>query len=280
MDTFFQGANGYMLFKKIDSYGRVLLREDGDDIVTSEYGDYSNVRDVTAFNELEKGCETWVEGHRFPIRGCIQDERIDTVIQIKRLLPTMVKTFNGNIFSKIITIGYFKKNWKYYLDFLNHALRNVYYIKEEDGEIVPAPELYSQPVRELYRVMSGWNVVIDKIRNVLCSFIEHDSAYKYRFQDVFGEFDVINFQINPIKELSRVLDLMFFRESKDLNHGMGKFKKITPIALLYLRLNRKLLKQVKEILSKIEIDEIKMNESDKYWSGMMNYSYRFGANPV
>ena len=134
----------------------------------------------------------------------------------------------------------------------------------------PESKLYSVPVYELYKSISH-----EIIRNIICAFLEFDTAYRYRVQHILGKIDRGILIINPIKELKRLFEI--YSKSEGGGFIQRKFGKAIPILFIYLRFNKKLLKEIQETLLRIDVKNIKLNEADIYWTQRVNYGYNFNG---
>lgn len=116
----------------------------------------------------EGGVETYIKGHKHPYPGFPTEERTSVLHSLKAVLPMAIKVvYKGMLKSK----------------------KNV---------IIKDPKHYSKAVREIYRLFDvlakrenlpamkrRWVVM----RDVLCSVLELDDAYRFRMQDVLSELN-------------------------------------------------------------------------------------------
>ena len=236
------------LNKAIELYGRKIISVGGQEVVYSNIiGDYRGAMFVIDFKPMEKGCLTYILGHAQPMRFVFQTDKMETITQVKRLIPTLLKTVRN---SPIISVIYLKKNINHFVDFIHHAMRDVF----------TDEKFYSQPVREFHRALSGKG--IDKIRDIACAVIEYDTAYRYRFQDTMCEIDKKAFESHPIKELKRIIGIYAERDGYGGNGMIQKIGKAMPFVLLSAFIFRN---KLKEIVRDINLDEIKPSVEDAYW---------------
>ncbi len=228
---------------RIDNYGR-------------EGFSYGDVKNIANFKQLDKGCETWIEGHSFPIRGAFQPDRVEAVRQFKHAIPVISRSFKKHKFSTALFVFL---NWKDILEFLHHGMIKACYSN---------PENYSQPVREVYRVMSGRGIHITMARDILCAILENDTAYRYRFQDIVSNLDQPFFKNYPRYETKTLIELFEKRE-----HG-GNFKEIS---ILKIIINFLPMKAFKEIVGDLKLSEILLSKEDKYWTDIGYLEYDFGG---
>jgi len=154
--------------------------------------------------------------------------------------------------------------------------------------ILLKPERYCTSIRELYRAFS---VVIEKQKNktvrkllilardILCMFIEHDSAYKFRLQDIVCETRKEELLANPKKEIDRLFGILLEREvgNVDMVNGntimgvkWGKIRKQVR-ALFIFPLFKKL---VREVIQELDFEKLIPDEADKYYT-LLRMDYNF-----
>ncbi len=255
--------------QKMDNYGRtnVTPGNGGPDIEKQAFVASEKVSAIIDFKELDQGCETWVQGYDYPVRGCFQNDRCITLHSVKRLIPTILRTFKKN---KLVSIWYFKNNWKEYLDFIHYALSDVYY---------PDLHFYSEPIKEIYLAMSEHG--IDKIRDIVCAILEFDTGYRYSAQSILSEIDQQSLKSNPYAEIKRLLRIYSskWRLSGD-DLIKTKFSNAVPLMMTYLWFNRKLLNKISKVLLDIDPDRVKLSEGDLYWTRQINFHYEFTKEPI
>lgn len=249
-----------MLIQRMQAYGRISVDVEGrGQTITNGFNNLENPLEIVDFKELEQGCETWVKDEKYPIRGCFVEDKRTTVAQFKKILPTLFYTLTGKgIVSRIISALYLQKNWQAYLYFTYRGMRNVY----------AEAKFYSQPVREVYRLVSDV-----RIREIVCACLEYDTAYRFRFQDACGEVNKEQFTKNPVAEIERVINIVFSRETRD--GGLKKFSGKMRWLYLYLRWNKKLLGAIKEMVLQADLDELRLSKEDIYWTNRSYPDYNF-----
>ena len=253
-------VDGYNLVNKINMYGREIVEVQKIEFVRSNVDDYNApIKVIKDFKELEEGCETWIEGEKYPMRLCFQGDRIKTAHHFKKIFPAIFRTFKKN---KIISLWYFKNNWQEWIRFVHYSMTDAFYSERK---------YYSQSVREIHRVLTGYNEWVDKIRDIGCAILESDPAYRYRVQDIVPLIDKDAFNRNPVKEINRLIDIFKSREKTDMISN--KFGKFIPVGLFYLRFNRKLLKAIKKIVNELNLEEIKSSKEDIYWQNARFETY-------
>jgi hypothetical protein len=234
----------------------------------------TKVRNVDWFEELPQGCLFYMEGKKYPIRGIISIEAVNEATKWKRAIPMFSGFLQGkgihslgkkNIFQKAFILLSLFINWKFYI----YYIRSVIYDYTYD-EI----RKFSPPVREIYDLFPK---ELENERDVFTFFLEADHAYKYRFQDAFSELDKQALRINPLKEITRLMDIMISRESSiNLATKWQLIKKtIVPIYYLIKIFNKKLYNQLLKMAEDLDIEKIKPTKEDIFWMNEMDSSYNF-----
>jgi hypothetical protein len=218
----------------------------------------------------------YIEGEKEPMRGLMENTNFMAGYTWKKAIVLFLMFLMGkggfpktNIFDKLLIIYSLKKNYQLYRAFMHFALTDNFY---------PDPDKYAQPVREVWRIFpkSLW-----RERDIFCFFMEADFAYRYRLQDIISEFNKEAFKKNPLKEITRLMDLMVQREPEEPEAGMGMkrkwngIKKLLPLAFWYLRIfHNKLYKELIKAGEEINLEEIKPTKEDLYWMNKQE-SYNF-----
>jgi len=243
-----------------------------------EIRNISNVKtkEIDWFKPLEKGCLAYFKENKMPLRGIMMMEEFQNANLCKRSIPFFAHFINGtfgfkkkNVLEKIFILVSLKIHYEFYLKFIHNALYDSF---------LDNPDKYSQPVRELYRVLTEFPME----RDIACFFLESDHAYRYRWQDIFSLLDKVAFLKNPLKETLRLFEILMSRENKfflegGLWHKWKMFKGLITIFYWYARIfQRKLLKKIMKIVEEINLDEIRPSPEDKYWMNTTS-TYDFGG---
>ena len=216
----------------------------------------------------DKGCEIYYRDEAYPVRSFIPDTRGIEITRFKRALPLFFRFLTGKNKTVLWTepdkydpdeferIGWFKKflviitlpiYYKFILAWQHWALRDSFMSENK----------YNQPAREMYRLIK--NV---KVRDLVCAILEYDLAYKFRFQDIASQINKRYFMQDPFKEIKRLVKLIQDREVGD---GMKVKWSYINLGLWYLKINRKLLKELKEIVLQLDVEAISPTPADTYW---------------
>lgn len=204
-----------------------------------------------------------LEGAKEPLRGFTDTPTLNVVTVYKRFAPLIL----GNMgrmgwFGRICTAVAIIKNADVMGDWFDNLFKTFPVLFKE--------EYYSQPTRELNRVLKGR--FHQGLLNGLLMIVECDTAYRYRFQDVIVEYNRNN-EIGS--EICRLLDLLASRERIGFEEVADKWIKIKKFVKIAFFFNRKLKKQVKEIMDALNLDELKMSKEDLYWTNQFDtFNYR------
>lgn len=208
-------------------------------------GPANTERAIVDFRKLDKGCEMWVEGFKYPYRGHSGGERVAITAQTKRLFPILLKTTKRKIF--------FILNIDGVIDWLHYYLSDAYFQENE----------YSQPVREIYQLVKD-----TKVRDIVCAILEHDSAYRFRFQDAIVTIDKSK---GVVWNLKRILDTLIDRENSE--NMKSKWRKMKSL-VTFLPLHRKLYQSLRLLFKEINLEEVKSSVEDTYWqAGYKDYNF-------
>ena len=223
------------------------------------------VKYVERFEELDKGCLIYVKNEKQPMRASLNSQRVLMVSMFKKIIVVFLKSFWGangmtkkSIFHKLLMLLFLKTNYEVFKHWFYFFLLNNYMDWDR----------YNQPVREVYRILSD----TPEERDIICSVLEYDMAYRYRFQDIVYELDKEAFMKSPRREVTRLLRLMIDREDAPAMKSKWKYFEIL---LWYLDINRKLKNKLRQIVRNIKLEEIKSSKEDIYWQNTYkDYNYR------
>jgi hypothetical protein len=211
----------------------------------------------------DRTVRTYVTGHKYPLRSYPIAQSMVLTATYKRLLPLAI---SGGIFGRITAILFIWLNRKAIAEWFDYVfdLNNVLLVEES----------WSQPIKEIRKALKDEleKGFIDAVSLVL----EYDSAWRFIFQDIMAEFRPEEFGKNWRKELRNIFDIAINRGNAN---DKVKFNNIYKIMILALTLNRKLLKQVKRIVAKLNIEEMKPTEEDRYWMLFLKTYSCFGLSP-
>lgn len=229
----------------------------------------------------KKGALTYLKGRYMPMRIYPNHDSVMISGVFKKIIPYSFRILSRTgIFGKIGFVLSVKWLIKLYIEIVYFALQN-YFLQTQ---------YYSQPVREIYRVLTG--LVDDKLKDIICYYVEYDMAYRYRLQDILACLDKEALKKKPIVELKRLLDILCKRESypdKMEDYGMAKkWKRIFSFVFWVMVFNSKIKKLIVDILLNINLEEVAFSEEDICWTNYyedynfrgMNYQQREADNKL
>lgn len=218
---------------------------------SEEYSETDYVDEVTIGKD--GGLYSKLRFKREPIRGYADVDTIWITAFYKRLFHIFIRNFSkANLLKKasmILGLPYYAEmmpEWFEHIFSMSNAL-----LKDEH---------YSQPVKEIRRVLKGKydQNLVDAFTLVL----EYDSAYRYRFQDLVVGYNRNN---GIVKEVMIMVDKIIERENPP--HSKEKWAKFrTPIRLLTFIFR----KRIKQFFDELNLDEIKLSKEDTYFLCLYN----------
>lgn len=163
----------------------------------------------------EGGIKSYFKGRKYPYPGYRNREAAKTIEFIKRMPIEMIDFLTSvkkiDLFKLLFLKGLIKKLTPRWLNFAIWAMRDVRH----------KPELYSRPVREIYRLFNiliereentGMKEKWEKIRDISCMILEVDNAYRFRLQDILSEMDIDKIKFDKA-------DKYFTSFNKGYNYG-------------------------------------------------------------
>lgn len=103
-----------------------------------------------------------------------------------------------------------------------------------------------------------------RLAEIGANFMEHDDAYRVRWQDLFNEMDYISLLNNPRKELKRVYQIYKQREKSGLSN-VEKFDSVFRLLNLAL-LHPRVKKAFREALKEVDFRKFKFDKGDIYYA--------------
>jgi len=209
---------------------------------------------------------TYMLGEKYPCKAYPDIQTVWFTAYYKNFVPLLANSLAGqNWFQRIITVLSLKYNYQIFPEWFIRMSKM--------GKFLLKDEYWSKPVKEFRRVSKS--LLDNEMLDALSLVLEYDSAYRFMFQDIVPLLDKKEFEINPLKEMQRLFDIFISRnlggEQKMIN--MFRFLK------LYLRFNRKLLKQIKTVVADLRIEEITPSKEDEYWMLYLRAYKCFGLEP-
>lgn len=181
----------------------------------------------------------YVEGQPYPVRFYPERTATDIIATCKRLLFLIFQNKLWGIISLVMN----RKAWSAWIEFLM-----------EKYQIALKDEHWSQVVKEVRRVLKGR--IDENFLDLVSTILENDSAYRYRLQDIAGEFNREAFEKNAMAEIYRLYDLFISRET---DRNITTWRKLRKFIWI---LRIKGLKQIKEVVRDLKIEELKYSIED------------------
>jgi hypothetical protein len=199
------------------------------------------------------GVEVWYKDCPFPFKGCLRPDIVQAVAIVKRYAMETARMVSRFPFLFLIS----KEQKANFVLFLEANLRPYY----------PKPQYLCKSAREVYKVLTQrYN------ENGILWFVimvwEFDNAYRYMFQDIASETNKAIIRKEPRKEIIRLLDLAF--ERSVVSARIKVIKRIIQFT------PKKYLMPIINFLSDIDIEQIKLDEGDK-WFCANRPEYNFGG---
>jgi len=163
----------------------------------------------------EGGIKSYYGGEEYPYPGYRNRETSKLVEITKRTLKIRFKEILKNPFN--FMFGKIKKKIGKWINFASWALR--------DSRL--KPKFYSRPVREIYnaftKLIERENSLNMKdkmrgVRDVVCTILEFDQAYRFRAQDILSEIDPEKMKMDKADEhYAKKTNYKNYKKSHDKN---------------------------------------------------------------
>jgi hypothetical protein len=203
----------------------------------------------------EGGVYMYTDGCKWPERAWPFREAVFAIDTVKRAIMNTAKfclSIPRNIFSPSKIVRSAIEQFTDYTDIV-FTRWGVYW----------KPQYYCTSVREIWRVgmeMAGDDIVSQRLVKAICMILEFDSAYRYRFQDLMGEFSWSNYMKNPAKELVRVMTI---GQSRDPNGTGPKYETIIRLIPWVMRITC-IRNGLEYFFGYVDLEKLKLDEIDWY----------------
>lgn len=209
---------------------------------------------------------TFIEGERYPVNTYPDIQTVWFTAYYKNIIPLLANSLaKQNWFQRIVTVLALKWNFEVFPNWFERMSKMGHFLLKD--------EYYCKPVKELRRILKG--KIDERVLDAMTLVLEYDSAYRFMLQDILPILDKEKFDKEPIKELQRLFDIFISRN----DGGEQKMINIFKFIKFYLKVNRKLLKQVKEIVKDLNLEEIYPTREDRYWMLYLRAYRCFGLDP-
>ena len=230
-------------------------------------------KDVSALTKVEfleeGGVLTWMEGHEYPYKGFPFYEFVDRIDYMKKL----TRSFLSGLYHSFKPI---RKVWILTLipsiwvsKILLRAIIYTFYRMIERFRI--KSHRYCKSVRELYRAFtyedpsekSQDTQLRLQLRDLMCMILEFDNAYRYRFQDIMEDLDILVIKEKPLNEIIRLFDIMSSREKTQ--EIKDTWTLIKSFVYYYVKYDKSLLKILANTLYRINTEKAILDEGDRHY---------------
>ena len=228
----------------------------------------------------EGGVLTYMTGHDYPYRGFPYFEFVEKIDLIKKIsrgtlsgLYHSIKHRNKLRLLLMFPLIFMAKDLILTSVRTFHKLIDRFRIKRTR---------YSTAMRELYRAFDTPRANEDlrtlelrlMLKDIVCTVLEFDNAYRYRFQDVIISLDKVALKRNTIRELTRLLDVMSSRENSQEVRDTWRLGRMA--IQFYLRFDRKMQRMIRDILLELNLGKVELAIEDKHFAGLRkDYNFKF-----
>lgn len=221
------------------------------------------------------GVLTTMEGHPVPYKGFPYVDFVQGLDGVKKLL----KYFGQRIHYNFRSLTEQQKSEVGQFWFHEKIIQSLFYgIWRVIERNRIRPERYSDPVREVYRVLSdmaslskeerGENRIL-QFRDSFCHYLEFDNAYRFRFQDMMED---LNQTAESVKELARLYDLNIEREQiEEDKEKQAQYKDF----LVWWFSHEGYPEILGEFFKRLDKEKVKLSPEDRYWCRWRK-DYHFG----
>lgn len=219
------------------------------------------------------GTYTVYEDKPYWMKGFCDHESMVKIDEIKRNILIGLKFFsNLSKFKKVLFLIFFKKDLeKIFKIWVKQTwVFSEGYFLEEDK--------WCDMVQEIRRVWPGNRS--HELEDIVSLILEFDDAYRYRFQDAFGNFNQEDFKKKPIKELKKFFKYLEDNEQYDKSNYefrmdlKSKWRILGKIVGL-IRFKPDILDDIIKSGSELDLTKVRMSEEDKYWcQGKFGYNWK------
>ena len=228
------------------------------------------------------GVLTYMENHPYPYRGFPFFEFVEKIDMMKKISRGTLSGFYHSVRGRRLSLLLFLPLVLVAKDLLSTGVRTFHRLIER---FRIKSNLYCMAVREVYRAFDQPRdeeklktlELRMMLKDIICTVLEFDNAYRYRFQDIIVELDKEAVKKNPRKELLRLLDVMGEREITQEIRDTWRLVKMA--VRFYLPFDRELRTMLGDILSRVNLDAMALADDDKHFAGLRkDYEFKFKQN--
>lgn len=258
----------------------VFVQKKQIEILEGVFGEWSGcdgyIEEVIHPSEGGTFCKIY--GCSYLFKGYTTGDALHTLDFAKYIFSGFLKEIVGKSFLYMGAVGvkflFFRK--KFLEDIILYFKNMNYRIKWWD---IPEKEygIFVKEIKRAIRVSLGeklWDRVIKEVSQFVGIFLEKDTAYRFRGQDILGLLDIEKARKNGVKEFFRLLDILISRET---SRGISpKWKFMKTILWMVFMMSPELKKIVNDIMRELNPKMLKMDDADWYFC-LRWVSYNFGG---
>ena len=219
----------------------------------------------------EQGYLTWHVSFDYPEKGWRNDYAMNAINHAKRLTIAWIRLF---AFKPLLPFYLLLAILPWKIKIINKALEewcNIvgFYLTIYEHEYYLKIRYYSEFSIELKKAIQIFLLKIGiseylagMVAFYFASFIEYDTGYRYRLEDLFTETSLEKILANPRKEIQKLVELLADRDStrKDLIIKFRSFGRLLSLILLV----PKIKKAFKESIKEIKFEKLQLDDMDRY----------------
>lgn len=276
---------------------KIMSRGDGQPIIIS--GAFGNTGPhcagiVETINSVGTGGEVVTKylGCGYLFKGFLDNTVLQSIYSGKRLLaglPNLLNnkwiSFPAGIFFGCTLILPKSVRKSIYLSIGTYLSEGAYmsmhqYILAESAYSAPIRELYAPATKLIHELFTDPSVIriFETLRDILLMTLQFDTAYRFRYQDVFPLINFGDLEINPRKEIMRVAKIYMEREVSYwiYKDRWGFLFRNLNLFLWVVFLNKPRRSAIVSFFAEINFSNIARDESDWYYD-LDRTDYAFGG---
>lgn len=259
----------------------VIRQEQGEEAIPGDYFEKVEYPE-------EGGVFVHYYDHPYPFKGHPFPEAVDAIMMPKKaIVATMHFVKRHPVFTAIllllpqfITRRYFRSAIELFVgDCIREVIRP-YLLSDEKKR-------WNRCVLEIRRAASKalletklpwWKKFIPIFIDIISAIIEWDNAYRYRLEDIFGEFDKAAFIRNPSKEIDRLIKIWVQRE-RGWHEYKGKLITMAAALRLLLFFVPGLRRFFCAFAEELDLEKVRLDEADRYYC-LVRPDYDADGEPI
>jgi hypothetical protein len=227
-------------------------------------------------------------GYKYPYDGLPDAESVERFRIVKKIFFYLLTTIRKKA---LISLGLIYIMPRFITKHLFNSIADYFYMLNwwVMYYIVLKPDKYCRSVREIYRALTvvadrekeeSMKKLIGIARDIVCMFIEQDSAYKFRFQDIMAEADVCKLRrggLGMIREIQRLVAILKRRELFPTYAELkwGNLQRLIVPMLMVTEIRH----YAQAFFKEVDFNKLTPKENDLYFTSM-RLDYEFGDVPL